>query len=64
MQQVYRRRSEGERLIHTMTRHGCRKARAWGLQAAQVQAHVVAITANLKLLASRLAAGAPEAPAA
>ena len=52
---AYRRRAEGERLIHTMTRHGCRKARAWGLQAAQVQAHVVAITANLKLLATVLA---------
>ncbi len=55
VQRAYRRRVEGERLIHTMTRHGCRKARSWGLQAAQVQAHVVAITANLKLLAAVLA---------
>jgi hypothetical protein len=50
---AYRQRSQGERLIHTMTRHGCRKARAWGLQAAQVQAHMVAIMSNLKLLAAR-----------
>ena len=51
---AYRQRSQGERLIHTMTRHGCRKARAWGLQAAQIQAHMVAIMSNLKLLAARL----------
>lgn len=55
--ELYRLRSQGERHIHTMTRHGCRKARAWGLQAAQVQAHTVAISSNSKLLASALLGG-------
>ena len=54
-QRFYRRRGEGEGLVHTMTRHGCRKARAWGLGSAQVQAHTVAIACDLKLMAASLA---------
>jgi hypothetical protein len=57
VRELYRQRSQGERLVHTMTRHGCRKARAWGLQAAQVQAHAVALASNLKLLAVALMNG-------
>ena len=51
----YRQRAIGEGLVHSMTRHGCRRARAWGLQSAQVQAHLVAIVTNLKILAATLA---------
>ncbi len=53
---LYRQRSQGERPIHSMTRHGCRKARAWGLTAVQVQAHCAAAVVNLKLLAAVFAA--------
>lgn len=52
----YRDRAIGEGLIHSVVRHGCRRARAWGLQAAQVQAHLVALVTNLKILATTLAA--------
>jgi len=38
-----------------MTRHGARKARSWGLGKAQLQAHAIAMTCNLKLLAKALA---------
>lgn len=52
----YKRRNEHERLIHQLTRHGGRKARAWGLKAANLQAHAIATSTNLTLLARRLAA--------
>ena len=54
-QQQYRRRGEGERLIAQMVRHGSRQARAFGLRAANLQAHCIAITSNLGILARMLA---------
>jgi hypothetical protein len=53
---AYRTRSQCERLVNQMTRHGARRARAWGLQAANFQAHAIAMTCNLRLLARALAA--------
>jgi hypothetical protein len=60
----YRRRGEFERLIHTAVRHGGRRARAWGLSSANLQAHAIVATSNLCLLAKTLAAEGrpPETP--
>ncbi|MFB6262285.1 MAG: transposase, partial [Bradymonadaceae bacterium] len=55
LQQRYQRRGEGERLIHEMTRHGGRQARAWGLRNAELQAYLIAMRNNLALLAQQLA---------
>jgi hypothetical protein len=52
----YRRRSECERLVNQLTRHGARDARAFGLQKAHLQAHLVAMRCNLQLLATAIAA--------
>ncbi len=52
----YRLRSQCERLMNRLVRHGARKARAWGLGFAHFQAHAIATTCNLKLLAQALAA--------
>jgi hypothetical protein len=52
---AYRTRSQCERLVNQMTRHGARRARAWGVQAAHSQAHLIAIACNLRLLARALA---------
>jgi hypothetical protein len=52
---AYRDRSQCERLVNQMTRHGARRARAWGIQAAHFQAHLVAMSCNLRLLARSLA---------
>ena len=51
----YRVRAQCERLINRMTRHGGRQARAWGLAGAHFQAHAIAITSNLALLAKAMA---------
>jgi len=51
VREAYRRRGEFERLVHTVVRHGGRKARTWGLLAANAQAHAIVATSNLKLLA-------------
>ncbi|MBW2536116.1 MAG: transposase [Deltaproteobacteria bacterium] len=48
---AYRIRSQCERLVHSMTRHGARRARAWGLRSANFQAHAIAAVVNLGLLA-------------
>ena len=53
--QEYRTRSQCERLVNQVVRHGGRQARQWGLQAANLQAHTIAITCNLRLLARTLA---------
>ena len=52
----YRVRSQCERLVNQMTRHGARRARSWGLPAATFQASVIALRCNLGLLAKALAA--------
>jgi hypothetical protein len=52
---AYRRRSECERLVNQLTRHGARDARAFGLQKANQQAHLVAMRCNLQLLARAIA---------
>src|SRR5690606_37607303 len=39
----YRTRTQCERLVNQMTRHGCRQARRWGLGPAQLQAHLTAL---------------------
>lgn len=51
----YRVRSQCERLVNQITRHGGRKARAWGLATANLQAHLIAMRCNLALLAQALA---------
>lgn len=52
---AYRTRSQCERLVNQMVRHGGRRARAWGLGFAQLQAHAIATQCNLALLARVLA---------
>lgn len=52
----YRDRTQCERLVNEVTRHGGRKAMAWGLSSAQLQAHAIATATNLSLLARILAA--------
>ena len=56
LRQAYRVRAQGERLVHKMTRHGGRKARQWGLDAARQQAYSIAMVNNLLVLAKALAA--------
>ena len=51
----YRVRSQCERLVNQVVRHGGRKARTWGLAAANLQAHLIAMRCNLGLLAQALA---------
>jgi hypothetical protein len=55
VREAYRVRGQCERLVNQLTRHGARKARACGLAAANVQAHLIAIRCNLALLAQALA---------
>ena len=55
VRQAYRVRTQCERLVNQITRHGGRKSRAFGLAAANLQAHVVAMRCNLDLLARALA---------
>jgi hypothetical protein len=55
VRQIYRQRSQCERLVNQMVRHGARRARAWGLGSAQLQAHLIAMRCNLQLLARALA---------
>ncbi len=52
----YRARTQFERMISQVIRHGGRQARAWGLDAANLQVHAIAIRCNLELLAHKLAA--------
>lgn len=56
MRRRYRRRTEGERLMREITRRGARRAGAWGLDNASLQAHCAGGVNNLRLLARRLAA--------
>ena len=55
VKQTYRLRTQAERLVNQLTRHGGRKARAFGLGAANLQGYLIAMTENLRLLAKRLA---------
>jgi hypothetical protein len=55
VRELYRRRSECERLVNQMTRHGARRARGWGLGSTQLQAYLIAMRCNLQLLARALA---------
>ena len=64
LRQAYRKRGQGELLIARMVRYGARQVRAFGLAAANLQAHSVAIAANLALLARVLAARLSPAPLA
>ncbi len=52
---AYRVRSQCERLVNQVVRHGGRRARTWGLAAANLQAHFIAMRCNLGLLAQALA---------
>ena len=47
-------RTEGERLMREMTRRGARRAGAWGLDNANLQAHCAGGVHNLQLLARQL----------
>lgn len=51
----YRERSQCERLISQVIRHGGRQARAWGQDAANLQAHAIMMRCNLELFARNLA---------
>jgi hypothetical protein len=62
LREEYRRRSQGERLVARMVRRGGRQARAFGLAAANLQAHLIAMANNLALLAAHLRGRAPEQP--
>ncbi|MCA9673160.1 MAG: transposase [Myxococcales bacterium] len=53
--EMYRKRTQGERLVNRMTRHGARQARSHGLAKANLQAHLIAMRANLQLLAIAIA---------
>ena len=61
VRELYRRRSQCERLVNQMTRHGARRARGWGMGSAQLQAHLIAMRCNLQLLARALASQADSA---
>ena len=52
----YQRRAEGERLMGEATRHGTRRAMAFGRDHAGLQAHGAVGAQNLRLIARRLAA--------
>ena len=54
VRRLYRTRSQCERLVHQAVRHGGRKARSFGLGAAQLQAHLIAIRCNLGVLAKQM----------
>ena len=56
VREQYRVRSQCERLVNQMTRHGARRARSWGLGTAVFQSSVIAMRCNLGLLAKILAA--------
>jgi len=52
---LYRQRSQCERLVNQVVRHGGRRARSWGLGSANLQGHLIAMGCNLQLLARVLA---------
>lgn len=54
VRQIYRTRSQCERLINQAVRHGGRQARSFGLTLAQLQAHLIAMRCNLAVLAKRM----------
>jgi hypothetical protein len=58
VRQAYRVRTQCERLVNQVTRYGGRRARAFGLRNAQLQAHSIVAATNLRLLAKALAAKA------
>jgi hypothetical protein len=64
VRQRYRLRTQGERLIHEMTRRGARRASGWGLAHATLQAYCIAAVNNLTLLAHRLVASTDKRAAA
>jgi hypothetical protein len=61
---LYRIRTQCERLVHQVTRHGGRQARSFGLGPAQLQVHAIAAASNLRLLARALASRAQQRQAA
>lgn len=52
---LYRRRAECELLIANAVRSGARQARGWGIDAAILQAHSIAIHLNIAIAARQLA---------
>jgi hypothetical protein len=52
--EIYRVRSQCERLVNQVVRHGGRQSRAFGLQSAQLQAHAIAMRCNLALFAKQM----------
>ena len=55
VREEYRSRSECERLMNLMVRQDRRQVRAFGLKAANLQAHLVVAASNLSILAKQLA---------
>ena len=64
VREQYRVRSQCERLVNQVTRHGGRQTRAFGLGAANLQVHLIVMRCNLGLLARKLAEQEGEARAA
>lgn len=56
VREAYKQRNQHERLINQLIRHGARRARGWRLSSANLQAHAIAMSTNLTLLARRVAA--------
>lgn len=54
VRRMYRDRTQCERLVAQIIRHGGRQARAWGADAASLQVHAIAMRCNLELLAKNL----------
>jgi len=62
VRKLYRVRSQCERLVNQVVRHGGRQASSYGLQSAQLQAHAIAMRCNLALFAEQmLRAATPDA---
>lgn len=60
VRRMYRDRTQCERLVAQVVRHGGRQARAWGRDSANLQVHAIAMRCNLELLAKNLARTAQE----
>jgi hypothetical protein len=54
VREMYRPRSQCERLVNQLVRHGGRQARSFGLGAAQLQVHVIAVRCNLAVFGKRI----------
>jgi hypothetical protein len=54
VRRMYRDRTQCERLVAQVIRHGGRQARAWGAESANLQVHAIVMRCNLEILAKNL----------